>query len=121
MRPVTGHAGTMTGENPPTVRRAEASEAHLVAGVLHDFNAEFITPTATDELYARPHRRGSGVGTALVAALVAWVEEVGVGELHINVDESDVDARRFYERHGFTNLEVMGDGTSRMFLYQREF
>ena len=25
--------------------------------------------------------------------------------MHINVDEVDVDTRRFYERHGFRNIE----------------
>lgn len=73
-----------------------------------------------EELYARPHRRGTGVGTALMAALVAWVEERGVGEVQINVDEVDVAARRFYERLGFTNLEGTGPEASRMLLYLRE-
>jgi hypothetical protein len=25
--------------------------------------------------------------------------------MHINVDEVDADTRRFYERHGFVNIE----------------
>ncbi|MEZ5088969.1 MAG: hypothetical protein R2719_04130 [Micropruina sp.] len=33
------------------------------------------------------------------------VRRRGGGEMHINVDEIDVDARRFYERHGFVNIE----------------
>ncbi|GGD12094.1 GNAT family N-acetyltransferase [Nocardioides daphniae] len=69
-----------------------------------------------EELYARPARRGTGVGTALMEALATWVVERGAGEVQINVDEVDTDARRFYERLGFTNVE---DG-SRMLLYVRE-
>jgi len=35
--------------------------------------------------------------------------------MHINVDEVDADTRRFYERHGFRNIE---DGTDyRMLCY----
>ena len=73
-----------------------------------------------EELYARPTRRGTGVGTALMTALMRWVEEHGIGEVQINVDEVDRDARRFYERLGFTNLEGTGPEASRMLLYLRE-
>ena len=34
------------------------------------------------------------------------------------MDEVDVDARRFYERHGFSNTEP--GGTDRMLYYERE-
>lgn len=73
-----------------------------------------------EELYVRPHRRGTGAGSALLAELLRWADELGVGEIQINVDEVDVDARRFYERHGFSNLEVAGDAQSRMLLYVRD-
>lgn len=73
-----------------------------------------------EELYARPARRGTGVGTALVHELLRWAGELGVGEIQINVDEVDADARRFYERHGFTNLELTDTSESRMLLYLRE-
>jgi hypothetical protein len=29
--------------------------------------------------------------------------------MHINVDEVDTDTRRFYERHGFVNIEEGAD------------
>lgn len=38
-------------------------------------------------------------------------------EMHINVDEIDVATRRFYERHGFVNIEP--DTTYRMLCYLR--
>lgn len=58
-----------------------------------------------DELYVRPGMRGGGIGTTLLTAAVREVRRRGGGEMHINVDEIDVDARRFYERHGFVNIE----------------
>lgn len=66
----------------------------------------FDGPVAVlDELYVVPDRRGHGIGTAMIAAARAVLRERGCPEIHINVDEVDADARRFYERHGFVNLE----------------
>lgn len=71
-----------------------------------------------EELYVVPARRGTGVGTALVRELLRRARALGCGEVHVGVDEADADARRFYERHGFSNLEVGTD--ERMLLYLRE-
>ena len=58
-----------------------------------------------DELYVRPPLRGRGTGTALLGAACALVRERGGELLEITVDGDDVDARRFYERHGFTHTD----------------
>ncbi|MEF3403357.1 GNAT family N-acetyltransferase [Agromyces sp. CCNWLW203] len=71
-----------------------------------------------DELYVVPELRGAGIGTALLQHAIAEVLRRGGGEMHINVDEIDVDARRFYERHGFVNIEPGTD--YRMLCYIRE-
>lgn len=71
-----------------------------------------------DELYVVPPLRGSRIGTALLQRAVDEVVRRGGGEMHINVDEVDADARRFYERHGFVNIEPGTDW--RMLLYTRE-
>ena len=72
-----------------------------------------------DELYVRPRRRAEGIGTVLLTRAIEEVRARGGGEMHINVDEVDTDARRFYERHGFVNIEPGSD--SRMLLYIGEF
>jgi GNAT superfamily N-acetyltransferase len=58
-----------------------------------------------EELYVVPHLRSHGVGTAILDLCRRLVREAGSPEMHINVDEVDVDTRRFYERHGFRNIE----------------
>ena len=58
-----------------------------------------------DELYVRPSLRGGGLGTALLDAACGVVRERGGELLEINVDGEDTDARRFYERHGFTHTD----------------
>ena len=71
-----------------------------------------------EELYVQPRERDHGTGTALLSAAIQLVRERGCAEMHINVDEVDTDARRFYERHGFTNIERGTD--YRMLCYLRE-
>lgn len=71
-----------------------------------------------DELYVVPGLRDGGIGTGLLTAVVDEVVARGGGELHINVDEVDTDTRRFYERHGWVNIEPGTD--YRMLLYTRE-
>jgi GNAT superfamily N-acetyltransferase len=151
----------------PTVLRAGPRHAAVVARLLSDFNAEFVTagPTADEfagrfdrllrrddvvvllagdearptgfayltlrptpyydgplaqleELYVVPDRRDQGIGTALLDAAVRLVRQQQAGEMHINVDEIDTDTRRFYERHGFVNIEPGVD--YRMLCYLRE-
>lgn len=58
-----------------------------------------------DELYVAPALRGRGLGSALLAAAEAVTRQGGGEVLEINVDGHDVDARRFYERHGYSNTE----------------
>lgn len=71
-----------------------------------------------EELYVRPELRSSGIGTALLQQIDARMRAVGCEEIHINVDEIDHDTRRFYERHGFVNLQPGED--YRMLCYLRE-
>jgi GNAT superfamily N-acetyltransferase len=65
-----------------------------------------------------PELRDRGIGTDLLAGALAEVSRRGAIEMHINVDEVDVDTRRFYERHGFVNIEPGTD--YRMLFYIRQ-
>ncbi|WP_374454909.1 GNAT family N-acetyltransferase [Nocardioides sp.] len=58
-----------------------------------------------EELYVVPDLRDRGIGTQVLGLSRRIVREAGAPEMHINVDEVDVDTRRFYERHGFVNIE----------------
>jgi ribosomal protein S18 acetylase RimI-like enzyme len=71
-----------------------------------------------EELYVHPDLRDQGIGTKLLLEAVDAVRARGACEVHINVDEVDVDTRRFYERHGFTNIQPGAD--YRMLCYLRE-
>ena len=68
-----------------------------------------------EELYVVPRLRDRGVGSALLTTAISLVRSRGSVEVQINVDEVDLDTRRFYERHGFVNES--GDG--RMLFYEQ--
>ncbi len=67
-----------------------------------------------DELYVDPDHRNRGLGTILLGAVEDDVRRRGGDVLEINVDGEDVDARRFYLRHGYTDTEP---GQSEPMLY----
>ena len=71
-----------------------------------------------DELYVVPDRRGDGIGTEMIELCVAECRARGVALIEINVDESDVDAQRFYRRHGLSDVDP--DSGERAFYFSRE-
>ena len=62
-----------------------------------------------DELYVAPDLRGRGIGSVLLASAESVTRQRGGELLEINVDGDDTAARRFYERHGYTNSEPGND------------
>ena len=52
-------------------------------------------------LAVRPDRRRQGLGAALVAAMGAAAREKGLAFLTLEVRESNLPARRLYEKCGF--------------------
>lgn len=71
-----------------------------------------------EELYVLPRLRDQGIGTVMLDAVVEFARSEGSEEIHIGVDEIDTDTRRFYERHGFVNIQPGED--FRMLMYLRE-
>jgi GNAT superfamily N-acetyltransferase len=82
-------------------------------------NPWYDGPVATlDELYVRPELRGQRIGHALLEQACDLARERGAETLEINVDGEDLDARRFYEAHGFTHTEP--GAPEPMFYYYRD-
>ncbi len=71
-----------------------------------------------DELYVEPTRRSGGIGSAILDLLHEHVLTLGVEAIEINVDEGDVDAQRFYVRHGYSAADP--ETSERAFYFFRE-
>jgi GNAT superfamily N-acetyltransferase len=71
-----------------------------------------------DELYVVPSLRSHGIGAAIIDHLLTLARDEGIDLVEINVDEGDVDAQRFYERHGFSATE--SGSSERAFYYSQE-
>lgn len=71
-----------------------------------------------DELYVVPNLRGRGIGSNLMAKLLTHCQSLGVDAIEINVDEEDIDAQRFYVRHGYSCAQP--DSGARAFYFYRE-
>lgn len=69
-------------------------------------NVWYATPVwLLDDLYVEPEVRGEGIGGALIERILADASAARVAAVEILVDAPDVDAQRFYERHGFHGVE----------------
>ena len=69
-----------------------------------------------EELYVVPALRDRGIGTLVLDLCKQVARDLGSPEMHINVDEVDVDTRRFYERHGYVNIEDGEDYRMRCYI-----
>lgn len=93
--------------------------AAAVALVTFRPNVWYAGPVALlDELYVASDRRGQGIGSAVIGQLLTIARARGVDLVEITVDEGDVDAQRFYERHGFSPTQE--GSTERAFYYALE-
>lgn len=70
-----------------------------------------------DELYVVPAERGQGRGSALLAAAERECRRRGAMLLEINVDGEDAGARRFYERHGYSDRDP-GQSESQLYYFR---
>ena len=71
-----------------------------------------------EELYVAPDRRGEGLGTAILEAVLERSRKRGAAWIEVSTSEDDAGARRLYERFGFINREGGPDGPI-TYMYER--
>lgn len=65
-----------------------------------------------ETLSVLPDHRGEGIGAALLEAAWNRLAELGVEDMAITTTVTNADARRFYERHGFSQRFAVHYGRS---------
>jgi ribosomal protein S18 acetylase RimI-like enzyme len=58
------------------------------------------------DIYVRPEARSKGIGRALLAAILEPAREAGLAHVSLEVLMRNSEARRLYERLGFTPMDV---------------
>jgi ribosomal protein S18 acetylase RimI-like enzyme len=71
------------------------------------------------ELYVVPHRRGRGLGRALLQTAMDVARAHGADHMDLGTSEDDAAARSLYESLGFINREGGPDGPI-TFFYERD-
>ncbi len=71
------------------------------------------------ELYVVPHRRGQGLGRALLQTALDVARAQGADHMDLGTSEDDVAARALYESFGFVNRERGSEGPI-TFFYERD-
>jgi len=60
-------------------------------------------------MWVAPIARGSGVGEALIGAVIVWAEQIGAREVSLEVKEGNSHAIALYERIGFVDRGISAD------------
>ena len=71
------------------------------------------------ELYVVPDRRGQGLGTVLLQAIIDEAKARGATYMDLGTSEDDTSARALYEKFGFDNHEGRGSGPRALY-YEKE-
>lgn len=107
---------------------ADGTKTYLLTGPGPDGFAQVsFTPSVwadgpiglIEELYVTPGRRGHGLGTALMEAIVALARRRDASGLDVITGEEDTAARALYEKFGFRN-EIEGEENARALFYEVE-
>ena len=69
------------------------------------YSVNIDTADIADLFVAETHRK-KGVGNALISAFICDAEERGVKKLFLEVRESNIPAKKLYEKAGFTFLSL---------------
>jgi GNAT superfamily N-acetyltransferase len=88
-----------------------AREGTMVLGMvnlLYTVSTALGAPVALlEDVVVTPAARGTGVGTQLLQAAVAQAHTQGCRRITLLTDASNHAARRFYQRHGFTQSDMV--------------
>lgn len=115
--------GELAGEAFATYLASDGAEDGGVAvvrfrpAIWSDGNEAYLA-----ELYVVPEMRRRGLGAELMEAVLGFAREGGCDWIDLGTEENDTDARRLYERFGFSNFDIDAadpEEAGRMLVYER--
>jgi len=94
-------------ETPTSTVLAMIEDEQVLATVMagHDGHRGWLYYVAVD-----PQRQGSGLGATMVDVACAWLAERDVPKVQLMVRSENTAVRGFYERLGFTDLQILALG-----------
>jgi GNAT superfamily N-acetyltransferase len=72
------------------------------------------------KVFVKPSHRGHGVGSMLIAECIKTARERGYRELMLETHAAFADARRYYEKHGWTQVPRFGAEPSPTRVYMKK-
>ena len=92
-----------------------AADGEAVIGLLTGIIAEPadhrpVRVAILHSLYVDPAHRNDGVGARLVETFRSWARQRQADRMSVTAYAANIDAIRFYQRHGFTALKLELDG-----------
>lgn len=91
------------------IARNEGGEA-VVCGGLRPLDAAVLGPDVAEikRMYAAPGSRGTGAAVAVLRALEAEAQRLGIRRLVLETGTAQPDAVRFYQREGYSPIPLYG-------------
>ncbi len=89
------------------------SESFIVAqinGFIVGFVVGFMSSKVTGRIFSlavHPEYQNRGIGSALLIAIIEVFRKMHVSEIILEVRIGNINAKRFYERHGFYTTGIM--------------
>ena len=101
-------------EKPEMIDNFLVYDDGIVKGTINRHN--LAEETEISEFYVEPFFKRNGVGHALMEALVKEAKEEGKKRIFLWVIKDNLEARSFYEKHGFaaTGEEQLIEGTDKL-------
>ena len=103
-------AGALSGDNVVLLARdGDTVAGHLVGRLYGPSSVHPVRGAELESLHVYPRFRGTGVGSRLMEAFLAWAAEHGASRASVTAYAANEAALRFYQRHGFAVRSVIAD------------
>lgn len=88
----------------PVFVMLKRSEPVGIMGLMPQHGEKRLHRASIIMVYLRESEQGSGLANVLLQALMDFAKESGLRQLELNVNQTNIRAIRFYERHGFQTM-----------------